>query len=439
MCCGRLPRRFLIPKMHHDLREHSPRSTPPSDCGASPPGRPGGEASGIALDYIRGDINIKRLIADRPCPVIVSCRRKVDGGNWEGTEEQRQVLLRLAIAEGVEYLDMEEDIAGAIPRFGQTKRIVSLHDFRMTPDDLGEIYKRLCGLSPDVIKICTMANRPHDNLRMLRMVRDAKVPTVGICMGDIGIPSRLLCGKYGSPFTYATFHHGHLATGQLTLEQMTEVYHYDQIGPATEVYGVVADPVGHSLGPQIHNAAFYAAKLDKVYLPFRVPKEDLPQFVDEACELDIKGLSVTIPHKEAVIEKLTKVNGAVRGIGAANTVVFNGAERVGYNTDYRAAMESIEAAMEGAGKEVSPLRGKLVLILGAGGVGKAIAYGLLRRGAELSLPTALTSGPRNSARGLSASSFSGRLAIPSWPTCWPTAPRLACTPTWTRRLFPRGV
>ncbi len=103
--------------------------------------------------------------------------------------------------------NMEEDIAGAIPRFGQTKRIVSLHDFRMTPDDLGEIYKRLCGLSPDVIKICTMANRPHDNLRMLRMVRDAKVPTVGICMGDIGIPSRLLCGKYGSPFTYATFHH----------------------------------------------------------------------------------------------------------------------------------------------------------------------------------------------------------------------------------------
>ncbi len=164
---------------------------------------------------------------------------------------------------------------------------------------------------------------------------------------------------------------------------MTEVYHYDQIGPATEVYGVVADPVGHSLGPQIHNAAFYAAKLDKVYLPFRVPKEDLPQFVDEACELDIKGLSVTIPHKEAVIKKLTKVNGAVRGIGAANTVVFNGAERVGYNTDYRAAMESIEAAMEGAGKEVSPLRGKLVLILGAGGVGKAIAYGLLRRGARV--------------------------------------------------------
>jgi len=338
----------------------------------------------LRLDYIKGEINIKRLIADRPCPVIVTCRRKEDGGNWAGTEEQRRVLLRLAIAEGVEYVDLEEDIAGEIPRFGKTTRIVSLHDFRKTPEDLEEIHKRLCGLSPDIIKICTMANHPHDNVRMLRLVRGAKVPTVGTCMGDFGIPSRILCGKYGSPFTYATFHHERaLAPGQLTFEQMTEVYRYDQIGPTTEVYGVIADPVGHSLGPQIHNAAFQAAGLDKVYLPFRVPKEDLPQFIDEAAELDIKGLSVTIPHKEAVIEKLTKVDGAVRGIGAANTVVFSGGERVGYNTDYRAAMDSIEAAMEGPDAKAGPLRGKLVLILGAGGVGKAMAYGLLRRGARV--------------------------------------------------------
>ena len=204
------------------------------------------------------------------------------------------------------------------PRFGRTKRIISVHDFRKTPDNLEEIHRRLCGLDPDIIKICTMANHPHDNLRMLELARHSKVPTVGLCMGDIGIPTRILAGKFGAPFTYATFHHERvLAPGQLSFQQMTETYHYDQINAETEVYGVVADPVGHSLSPLIHNVAFRHFKLNKVYIPIRVPREDLARFIDDAGRLDIRGLSVTIPHKEEVVKKLTEADGAVRGIGAA--------------------------------------------------------------------------------------------------------------------------
>ena len=231
---------------------------------------------------------------------------------------------------------------------------------------------------------------------MLRLVRNAKVPTIGICMGDTGVPTRILCGKFGSPWTYATFHQERtLAPGQLSFEQMTNVYRYDQIDRDTEVYGVIADPVGHSLSPQILNAAFQQAKVNKVYVPFRVPKDELSRFMDDIAELDIKGLSVTIPHKEAVIEKLTRIDGAVRGIGAANTVVIQGDERVGYNTDYRAAMDSIEAAMEAGEKEESPLRNKLVMVLGAGGVGKAIAYGMLRRGTHVAVARSRPKGRRS--------------------------------------------
>lgn len=340
----------------------------------------------LRLDYVNGEVNLKRLVSDRPCPVIITCRRETDGGKWSGTEEQRLMLLRTAIAEGVEYVDLEADVSDQIARFGKTKRIVSLHDFRKTPDNLEEIHRRLCELDPDIVKISTMANHPHDNLRMLTLTRQSEVPTIGICMGDIGIPSRLLAGRFGAPFSYATFHHERtLAPGQLTYQQMTDVYHYDKIDSETEVYGVIADPIGHSLSPQIHNRAFQQLGLNKVYLPFRVPSEDLFQFIDDAPELGIKGLSVTIPHKEPIVAKLTDADGAVRGIGAANTIIFDEQKRLGYNTDYRAAMSSLQDAVETAGKGDKPFSGMTALVMGAGGVGMAVAYGLLRRGAEVVL------------------------------------------------------
>ena len=276
---------------------------------------------------------------------------------------------------------MEEDVAASVPRFGRTKRIISFHDFRKTPDNLEDIHRRCCGLDPDIVKICTMANHPQDNLRILELARRSKVPTVGLCMGDIGTPSRILAGKFGSPFTFATFHHERvLAPGQLSFQQMTEIYNYDQINAETEVYGVIADPIGHSLSPQIHNAGFRHCKLNKIYVPIRVPREDLSQFMDDAVRLDIKGLSVTIPHKEEVVKKLTDAEAAVRGIGAANTVIFEGKKRLGYNTDYLAAMNSLNDAVGGA-QEIDQFgAARTALVLGSGGVGRAIAYGLVRRG-----------------------------------------------------------
>lgn len=341
----------------------------------------------LRLDYIQGEVQVRRLLRDRPCPVIITCRRKTDGGRWEHSEEARQTLLRTAIVEGADYIDLEDDIAVRVPRYGATKRIVSHHDFQKTPADLTLLHKRLASMDADVVKIAAMANHPTDNLRMLQMVHASKVPTVGICMGDIGVPTRILGGRLGAPFTYATFNDDRvLAPGQIGWRQMREMYRYDSITPATRIYGVVADPVAHSLSPVVHNAALTAAGLDAVYIPFRVPAEQLDEFLMAASRWPLAGLSVTIPHKEAVLKHAAHVDDLVKSIGAANTLSFSAAGITAANTDAIAAVESLAAALQGDDPvKAEGLGLKTGLVLGAGGAARAVAFGLKKKGVEVTV------------------------------------------------------
>lgn len=337
----------------------------------------------LRLDYLSGEVQLKRLLDNRPCPVIVTCRRERDGGKWTGSEDDRVMLLRTAIAEGVEYVDLEDDIAADIPRFGKTKRIVSLHDFRKTPDDLPEIHNRLASKDADIVKLATMANSPHDSLRMLRLIKTSDLPTVAMCMGEMGTPSRLLGARFGAPFTYATFHHERaLAPGQLSYQEMKDVYYYDSINRETNVYAVIGDPIGHSYSPLVHNAALHTEGINAVYIPFRVPKSQLRKFLVDAPLFGIRGLSVTIPHKESSLRAVTKLDRAAREIGAVNTIVFENNGLTGYNTDCRAAMDSLAQVIPYAAEE-NGLQGRTCLVLGSGGAARAICYGLKRRGAAV--------------------------------------------------------
>jgi len=342
----------------------------------------------LRLDYIQGEVQLKRLLKERPCPAIVTCRRKSDGGRWERSEESRLQLLRLAIVEGADYVDLEDDVAGGIRRYGKTKRIISHHDMLRTPTDLAHLHAKMAGLDADVVKIAAMANHPTDNLRMLELVKAAHVPTVGICMGDMGVPTRILCGRVGAPFVYATFNDERtLAPGQLGWRAMRDLFRFDSLGPASRIYGVVADPVAHSLSPIVHNAAIAAAGIDAVYVPFRVPTDQLDEFLSGAARWPLSGLSVTIPHKEAVLAACTDRDDLVRSIGAANTLSFTPSGVAATNTDAVAAVESLEA-MLAENERLATSEGlgvKSALVLGAGGAARAVAFGLRQRGVEVAI------------------------------------------------------
>ncbi len=348
----------------------------------------GAELVELRLDYIRRAVNVSRLLDGKPCPVIATVRRPKDGGKWMRSEDERLTVIRTAIASGVDYVDLEWDIADKVPRYGKTRRIISYHNFDETPNNLVSIQRKLQQFDPDIIKIATTANNPIDNIRVLRLCRDSSVPTVAFCMGEMGVTSRILCGRFGAPMTYAAFHADReMAPGQLTFQQMQEIYRYDEITPSTKILGVIADPVEHSFSPQIHNACLRKAKLDMLYLPFRVPAAYLNEFVRSCPEMGIRGLSVTLPHKETILKCINALDDSVAAIRAANTVVFRDGTAKGFNTDSDAAIQCLledypfdpDAILE----VEKPLKGIRVCLLGAGGVARAIVFGLKQHGAEV--------------------------------------------------------
>ena len=350
----------------------------------------GAELVELRIDCLRSEVNLQRIFNDRPTPMVFTVRRGADGGLWRGDEEKRLRLLREAIADGIDYVDLEVDIAKSIPRFGKTKRIVSYHNFRETPADLDAIVQQARAANPDIVKIACLARSIPEASRILETAARAssQVPTIGIAMGPVGVFTRILGRKYGAPFTFAGFNPERtFAPGMPVFEDLARDYHYDQIDSETQAYAVIGDPIGHSLSPAVHNAAFRRLGLNKVYVPIQIPKGSLKDAVAALDWLDLKGLSVTIPHKERIIPLLKRVNGAVSRMQSCNTVDAKDGVWTGHNTDYHAAMSVLEEAFPdrfGDG-EASPLLDKQVVIIGAGGVARTIAFGLVRRGAAVAL------------------------------------------------------
>ena len=188
------------------------------------------------------------------------------------------------------------------------------------------------------------------------------------------------------PFTYAAFNASGIAPGILSYEDLKKVYHYSRINANSRVFGVIGDPIGHSLSPLLHNTAFQAEGVDAVYLPFRVQRSQLEEFLEAFKALPAEGFSVTIPHKETAAELATERDPAVVLTRAANTLVRRTSGFSAYNTDYQAARDSLLANMPPSADGTPPtLTGRVVLIVGAGGVAHAIAHALHREGSVLTI------------------------------------------------------
>jgi len=336
----------------------------------------------IRLDFMTEEPDLEAILADKPCPVICTNRPVREGGRRSGCERERVALLEQAAALGVDYVDIEVDSAHLLGDIGDAKRIISYHNFAETPDDMEAILGEMKEKGADVAKFATHANRLADNATMLELVQSADIPIIGVCMGGLGVATRILTCKFGGLLTFATIAPGtESAPGQIPAAEMRDFYRVHQHGPDTRIYGVIGNPIGHSMSPAIFNAAFRALDMDAVYLAFRV--DDVADFVETFRRIGMLGCSVTIPHKQNIMPFMDEMDDLVKRVDAMNTVAKQGDKLFGTNTDLLAAISGIEEALETKG--TPGIDGKSAIMIGAGGAGRAIAFGLVDRGVKLTI------------------------------------------------------
>ena len=320
-------------------------------------------------------------------PLILTFRPAEQGGYRELSREERQRFWSSTAPRGETiWWDIEGDLVHDLaPDWSRV--IVSHHDFSGVPKDLEQIYERLAQTPAAVIKIAVHANDILDCLPVFQLLdrarRDGR-ELIAIAMGNAGIATRVLGPSRGSFLTYGALDdEAATAPGQINARNLRSLYHLDTIDNETVICGLVGLPVMHSVSPRIHNTAFVEAGVNGVYLPFEV--HDIVQFFKRMVhprtrELNwnVRGLSITAPHKQTVMECLDWIDSDAKEIGAVNTVVVEKDQLLGYNTDAAGFIAPLL-------KRFTTLCDAKVAIIGAGGAARAALWALQRQNANVTL------------------------------------------------------
>lgn len=337
------------------------------------------ESSQRVLDKILSKQNIKKEI-------ILTFRPKEQGGKREISQEEREIFWNSGFDR--DWADLEEDVLEDSYSWLWEKRICSYHDFTEVPDNLSEIYQRIKSrVLVDVIKIAVQANEITETIEIWKLLEKAKSENrqiIPIAMGEAGKWTRILGLANGAFMTYAALDAGReTAPGQISAQNLIEIYRVKELDENTEVYGIVGGDTSYSMSPPMHNAAFKFHNLNAVFIPLQVG--DLHEFMrrmvkpaTREIELNFKGFAVTMPHKQAIIAHLDSIDETAQAIGAVNTVKIENGKFYGFNTDARGFIEPL---LDSYGD----LKDARVAIFGAGGAARACVYALKKEGANVTI------------------------------------------------------
>jgi len=310
-------------------------------------------------------------------PKIATLRRRGQGGDYEGEDADRLSFFIKTVQTGFEFIDLEHDsvLLHDREKLLPAKIICSYHDFSSTPQTSAILDILIGGSSKgDVSKAAFQVGSVSDLLRIVnaaRLFTSAKRDFSIIGMGGLGEITRIKAGQLGCAWTYASLEEGkEAAPGQISIDAIKK------LGDQPVIAGLVGGPVAHSISPIMHNAAFREMGIPGRYLLFPTKEEELAAMLELMRELDLRGLNVTIPHKETVAQWLDRLDPSAESAGAVNVVTNEEGELIGMNTD----VYGVRMTFEKAGIQVS---GMETLVVGAGGAAKAVCSYLREKRARI--------------------------------------------------------
>lgn len=331
----------------------------------------------------------------RSIPIILSIRTLENGGMWghcDETESERlELMVSLLLTCSFSYVEMEtvsDRIIHAANRSG-TRVIRSRTD--LTGDlldqpvtDLVQCIKVLKqdGAIPRLAVTCRHSQHLYKLASLAQELKDVSEKIL-LGLGEYGVPTRILAEKFGSSWTYS--HDSRIdslppsSPESLNPESLCNLYRFKDIDQSTPLYAVTGNPVAHSQSPRIHNSWLQKHHLPGTYLP--VLSNDLGSFLETCLILGISGLSVTIPHKETALILADRADNLAMRLKAANTLVYTANSWYACNTDITGFIQTLVKALNLENKQ--NLEGKKILVIGAGGTGRAVAHGLAYLGAHL--------------------------------------------------------
>ncbi|KAK4492563.1 hypothetical protein RD792_003378 [Penstemon davidsonii] len=340
---------------------------------------------------------IEHLFTLRTLPSIVSFRPKSLTNRCTKNFQQTGLqIFKRAVELNIEFIEI--DLQGCTAEFiyelrrerSNTKIIINncVNTGIFTRENLSELIINIQSIGADVVKLDINVNSITDVAPIFHMLTHCQVPIIAKAMGERGLISQLLGPKYGASMIWATLGAKHVP-GLPSLVSIKQVYKLHYVNPDTKIFGVVSNPVSHSKGPLLHNPAFRHTDYNGIYVPLLV--DDIKEFFRVYSCNDFAGFSVGIPHKEAALRCCDEVDPLALSIGAVNTIVRRSSDGklIGYNTDCEACITAIEDAFReryitnGQTSAVSPIAGKLLVLVGAGGAARAIAFGARNRGARV--------------------------------------------------------
>ena len=316
------------------------------------------------------DLDVSGVLKGRSKPAIVTCRTVQDGGSFDGGEEAQRRIIAEALKCGAEYVDIEWN-GSPDPRITKhrSRIVLSSHDFSGRPSDLADRYSAMRATGVAVVKLAVKAKSLMDLVPLAdlgcRARRDGEQVVI-IGMGGPGVASRVLADRFGACWSYA----GDAAPGQVDPDRLIREFRFRELSDSTEVYGVLGNPVMHSLSPAMHNAGFRAISKDAVYLPLEAA--DVDDFFSFADAFRISGVSVTAPFKEEVHSRVRESDPIGKRIGAVNTL-----QRVQNN--WRAMNCDVDGFLEPLLSRFT-IDGWRATVIGAGGAAKAASVGLVESG-----------------------------------------------------------